>query len=286
MKPNMILQALERLTGEFPRKALLAAIAQREVITPYLLEALTDPLSLLEQLEEDEDYMLPLYAFYLLAQFREQRAYPLIVNFFSLPGDAPVDAFGDFVTESLGQVLASVSGGDMELMQRLVENPDVNEYTRTAALHGLVCLVANDLQPRDAVVAYFQSLFRGGLEREYSFVWDGLIGSCMDLGTEEVIEEIRQAVADDLTEFPEWEGYTEAEDKESALATLRKNRHAQLIEDTVAEMQGWACFKPEPAPKLAPQPAPISSSPKTGRNDPCPCGSGKKYKRCCGKTQA
>lgn len=22
--------------------------------------------------------------------------------------------------------------------------------------------------------------------------------------------------------------------------------------------------------------------PKTGRNDPCPCGSGKKYKRCCG----
>lgn len=22
---------------------------------------------------------------------------------------------------------------------------------------------------------------------------------------------------------------------------------------------------------------------KIGRNDPCPCGSGKKYKRCCGK---
>ena len=23
--------------------------------------------------------------------------------------------------------------------------------------------------------------------------------------------------------------------------------------------------------------------PKVGRNDPCPCGSGKKYKHCCGK---
>jgi len=23
------------------------------------------------------------------------------------------------------------------------------------------------------------------------------------------------------------------------------------------------------------------ASPKTGRNDPCPCGSGKKYKKCC-----
>lgn len=24
-------------------------------------------------------------------------------------------------------------------------------------------------------------------------------------------------------------------------------------------------------------------TPKTGRNDPCPCGSGKKYKKCCGR---
>ena len=28
---------------------------------------------------------------------------------------------------------------------------------------------------------------------------------------------------------------------------------------------------------------PIKAQPKVGRNDPCPCGSGKKYKNCCGK---
>ena len=32
-----------------------------------------------------------------------------------------------------------------------------------------------------------------------------------------------------------------------------------------------------------PQSHPPSSQPKIGRNDPCPCGSGKKYKKCCGK---
>ncbi|MET0644341.1 MAG: SEC-C metal-binding domain-containing protein [Candidatus Binatia bacterium] len=35
------------------------------------------------------------------------------------------------------------------------------------------------------------------------------------------------------------------------------------------------------------QSAPVSQArrqgEKVGRNDPCPCGSGKKYKRCCGK---
>lgn len=32
---------------------------------------------------------------------------------------------------------------------------------------------------------------------------------------------------------------------------------------------------------IAPAAPPVSPG-KTGRNDPCPCGSGRKYKRCCG----
>ena len=27
----------------------------------------------------------------------------------------------------------------------------------------------------------------------------------------------------------------------------------------------------------------VKKGPKVGRNDPCPCGSGKKYKKCCAK---
>jgi len=52
--------------------------------------------------------------------------------------------------------------------------------------------------------------------------------------------------------------------------------------------------KPEAEPAIEPAhgfgpPQPVSTPPsikphlKIGRNDPCPCGSGKKYKRCCGK---
>jgi preprotein translocase subunit SecA len=32
--------------------------------------------------------------------------------------------------------------------------------------------------------------------------------------------------------------------------------------------------------------APVTVGPKIGRNDPCPCGSGKKYKACHGKDAA
>jgi preprotein translocase subunit SecA len=30
---------------------------------------------------------------------------------------------------------------------------------------------------------------------------------------------------------------------------------------------------------------PVKVGKKIGRNDPCPCGSGKKYKNCCGRNQ-
>ena len=33
--------------------------------------------------------------------------------------------------------------------------------------------------------------------------------------------------------------------------------------------------------RLLNPPTPIRSKPKVGRNDPCPCGSGLKFKKCC-----
>ena len=32
------------------------------------------------------------------------------------------------------------------------------------------------------------------------------------------------------------------------------------------------------------QPASVASAPSVGRNDPCRCGSGKKFKKCCGRS--
>ncbi len=40
------------------------------------------------------------------------------------------------------------------------------------------------------------------------------------------------------------------------------------------------------AAQRAPQQPYERADPKVGRNDPCPCGSGKKYKRCCGSTSS
>ena len=47
----------------------------------------------------------------------------------------------------------------------------------------------------------------------------------------------------------------------------------------VKEADGW---KFEDGELVGEKPE-LREQPKIGRNDPCPCGSGKKYKKCCGK---
>jgi yecA family protein len=72
------------------------------------------------------------------------------------------------------------------------------------------------------------------------------------------------------------------DDKTPTKSILSYTKRWELIEalpDIIAA--NWAFFRDEYHPLLAPPP---ERRVKIGRNDPCPCGSGKKYKRCCAAT--
>ena len=55
------------------------------------------------------------------------------------------------------------------------------------------------------------------------------------------------------------------------------------VQDVFASMMSQVAGRPVHAVR---NPAAASGAPAVGRNDPCPCGSGKKYKKCCGRNLA
>ena len=277
------MQRLEYYTGAFPRRALARAIEEQEDITPDLVDIIQRAADNPQQLASDPDYMAHIYAMFLLSQFREKRAYGPLVQFFSHPGELPFDLAGDVVTEDLDSMLASVSCGDDSLIKALIENPKANEYVRGAALRSLVALVLTGELTRDSVIQYFATLFREKLPREPHHVWDCLVSCTMDLYPEELYEDIVKSFQEELVDNsfvnPQHVRGALDQGKESTLARLREFRSYRLVEDTVAVMEGWACFRPESdyGTKKRKQ--------KIGGNQPCPCGSGKKYKKCCGKPE-
>ena len=55
----------------------------------------------------------------------------------------------------------------------------------------------------------------------------------------------------------------------------------EKIADWVFTLNEWRLANYQPIPGVHPKGASAPTK-KVGRNDPCPCGSGKKYKKCCG----
>jgi preprotein translocase subunit SecA len=68
--------------------------------------------------------------------------------------------------------------------------------------------------------------------------------------------------------------------KEEQARRKEPERRLQAIHQEAAGM-GYSTTNQ--AEEVAPgKPKPVKVGQKVGRNDPCPCGSGKKYKKCCG----
>ncbi|GKX68480.1 SEC-C metal-binding domain-containing protein [Inconstantimicrobium mannanitabidum] len=74
----------------------------------------------------------------------------------------------------------------------------------------------------------------------------------LDINYEELYANMIDAKADYLYELPQWEAIFSVEKRKQIEKELKQSRI-------------------------------VRNEDKIGRNDPCPCGSGKKYKKCCGK---
>lgn len=280
-----ILKELDSYTGRFPMEAMRAAIEHRDAITPELLRVVEDVADDPKEFAERQDYMLHLFAMYLLAQFREKRTYRPLVRMFSVPGEISFDLVDDTVTDRLKRLLGSVYDGDPAPLQSLIEDENINEYVRGAALDAFIVLADSGQMSREEVATYYRSLFQGKLKRTQSHAWLALVCAVVDLPAPELLEEVRRAYKDELVD----PGMADLEGIERDL--LHPNpKHWEnyaIITDAIKEMEWWPSFHPEDAKPRIRAPLPRSPAPpirrtKIGRNEPCPCGSGKKYKKCCG----
>ena len=87
---------------------------------------------------------------------------------------------------------------------------------------------------------------------------------------DEMIEDIKNEVSKILLHIQKKEGITRTESAQITNASL-EDTAINLVDGNLSEKEGGM------------NKTVVNQGPKVGRNDPCPCGSGKKYKNCCGK---
>jgi hypothetical protein len=262
-----------------PREALESADGHRSVLVEPLLRAIEGALGHPSSASPEEATLFS-YALYLLARWREPRAYPYVVRWLSLSGEAPFHIAGDVVTQDGGRILAAVCNGDLEPIKALVLDRSANQGGRGAGVSALALLAAWAEVPHESIVALFLWLAREGLEREPGQVWNNLAVGSANIEALPLFPELRRAYADGLIE-PEFIDPSELDEIESAPrgSVVEQTREQYPPIDDVVEATAWWGRSRSPRSVAV---EPYRAPPRVGRNEPCPCGSGKKFKKCCG----
>jgi hypothetical protein len=287
--PEEILAELSALSTKQPLEALESADAHRAALVEPLLHAIERGTENPTGLPEGES-MLFSYATYLLAKWREPRAYPLIIRWLSLPGEDAFEIGGHTVTQDGARFLASTFDSDLEPIKSLILDRQANEFCRGQAVESMALLAAWGEVPRETVEEHFLWLARQALEREFSHVWNNLAASAADIEALRTFSELRRAYDEGLIE-PGFMSDAELDEVEAGplgkrIELYRKSQPP--ISDVAEATSWWQCFsKSARARQLAEVAQEHSNqqsvrSQKAGRNEPCPCGSGKKFKKCCG----
>ena len=291
MTVDEILSEFSQRQGYFPREAVAAAVEQQASITPYLLDSVNNAA------EPDMDKAnnnLILFALFMLAQFRETQAYPLITQMINKPEALVRETLGDITTEGLDRILFSVFDGNLVPLKKVIENQHAYEFVRSAAFDALVMVYKTGQLEKTTIVEYFAELYRGRLERDFNFVWTALVKATAQLGCDTLFDDAYKALQDDLVDSFYYRASSFEEDRQKYTNPSQAHEEDYLISDTVTELQNWYTFEPkqekQPADELQSMNKVIHSegtlineTPKVGRNELCPCGSGKKFKKCCGK---
>jgi len=245
---NDLLKEIEYNNGKFPKVQLKEIINRKEEFIPELLDILKNAKENYEGILEKSDYFAHIYATFLLAQFKEKQSFKLIIDLVSLPKEIPDDIFGDFLTEDLHKILASVCGGDTQPIKQLVEDSNVNEYVRCAAIKSFIVFLGEGVMSQVEIIEYYKSLFEVKLEREYSQVWNELIYDSCEVGPSELYEHIKKAYEDELVD----EECISLEEVDDAIKIHDKAKFPKLKEegysflrDTIDELGCWSCFARE-----------------------------------------
>ena len=288
-----IVGSLAYIDGPFPFEAVVEARDHwpevREEFLRELMLAVADPDRAI-----DEDNALPIYAMFLAAEKRDPAFAPAILDLMKLQVDLIDLLVGETtLTEGVGRCLASVWHGVDEPIRELAMDKSRDEFVRLAAVEAIVLRAIEGDGDMDSVTVLVFSLIqesavvpppapipkRGKSHRKYyDPFFNMLLSTLAELGASQYWPQIEQWGRDGLID-PINEGLISLREtmflpREARLARMFKPYY---IRDTVEEMSWWACFnEPEPIDTY------VRAQPKVGRNDSCPCGSGKKFKKCCG----
>ncbi len=247
-----------------------------------------------EELSDDESLLL-FRGLHILGGARDREACQPLLRLLRRPFDEVNALLGDIVIESLANIVTGVFDDDSDALFALIADRSIDGFIREELFGAATFLAWEGRIQRDR---YRGLLVRFHDERpaeDGDQAWAGWLQAIALLGLRDLVPLVDNAfreeripegwsdrpqfdddiavaeyAPDDIDRFTQYNlGYIE-----DVLVSLDWTRGTEDIFDEDGEEAPWTDFAYPSEPVRNPWR-------HVGRNDPCPCGSGKKFKKCC-----
>jgi len=298
-----------------PIEEYLAALASEQRLTRYAIaqctvrieESAPAMLAVLERAADGESLsqegeMLLFRGIHILGAARNTQACRPLLRLLRRPTEELDRLLGDAVTEGLARIVAGVFDGDAEALFDHAVDGSIDHFIRDALLGATAFLTWKGLIERERMRRFLVEFHRKRLAADQDEVWIGWLQAIALLGLRDLAPLVRSAwdegrvPPDMLTRSDFEQDLLEAEQRPDDIERFN-DLGLGYIEDAIEALEwtdyvededqnglfdednppGEDLFKENYSP-MEPVRNPLRH---VGRNDPCPCGSGKKAKKCC-----
>jgi hypothetical protein len=243
---------------------------------------------------------------HILGGRRLSAAYRPCIAFLRSDKERVEDLLSDAIGDTLPGILAGAFDGDLEPLLGLITDEAANQFVRGSALVTLALLTFDGRIARDFTEDFLARFERTGTP-ENDWVWHDWMLAVALLGFDRLTPRVKAVFSDGR--IPSWVD-DETHYQEVLAAALERPDDASrfkdegiwYIDDVLEALRRYAfelgdedlfeSNEEDVFERGMDEWSPSDWEPQTparnpfrdvGRNDPCPCGSGKKFKKCCGK---
>ena len=268
-----------------------------------------------EMFPDNADSRCLIHALLFLTECRAEGSLPLILGLLEEDESFYFDWFDEYFNESMVPAIYQLGHNQLEKLKSFILEPNLTLYARDAVSNAVSYIALHQPERRSEVIEWFEEVFHYFIDHHEDdrIIDTNLIGCmviyCTEIKALELLETIRTLFEHDLLSIDfcgpfedveaDLSGSINDNDKEPLLTIFEQYDYfrddmEELYDDDGddekdAFEEADSYDLPIPEKGLAssvrsfndiPQmPATVAKTP--GRNDPCPCGSGKKYKKCC-----
>lgn len=215
--------------------------------------------------EDSPDVWAPLHAWRALGQLRSEDAIEPLLSLLDEYEDE------DWVNEELPVVYSMIGASALPALANFLADASHGIWSRITAAHSVEQIgMANPEARKEAISVLTEQLKQFAVnDPEFNGF---LVNYLVDLRATGAVATMRRAFQQDCVDCTIMGDFQDVEIK----LGLREYRLTPPVHQTIREryFPGLDDFEA----KLA---SVVKAPPKVGRNAPCPCGSGKKYKKCC-----